>query len=233
MFQSPEKIVDLSNPIEEGIPVWPTFPSPRLEKTRWAARDGFTMEKLELFTHTGTHIDAPQHFVPEGKTLDDFPIDQYMGEGVALDITPKEPGDEITVEDIEQYEDDIEEGDVIMLHSNWDRFHGRTAEYLFEFPFLTAEAAEYIASLNPKAIGTESTSVAGWGDELPNHGPVTDIGADESHLPLLENEISIIEEIRNLDEVLDGEDTKRAFFVYTPLNLQNTGGSPVRAFAFL
>jgi len=233
MFEPPEEIIDLSNPIDEDVPIWPTFDRLRCEQTHWAARDGATMERVEMASHTGTHVDAPLHFVPEGKTLDDYPVEKFMGEGVAVDLAPKEPESPITVEELERFESEIEPGDVVMLHLGWDEYHGRTEEYLFEFPYLTGEAARYLADLGPKAVGTDGASVGGWVDEVPAHGPATDVGPDESHLPLLENDIIPIEELRNLDRVLDGDRTRRAFFCYPPLNFHGTSGGPVRAFAFL
>jgi kynurenine formamidase len=233
MHPEPEEIIDLTNPIDHDIPTWPTLPPVELIRTAWGARDGFTMERVEMATHTATHIDSPLHFIPEGKTLDDFPISKFMGEGIALDLTPKEPEEAITVDDIEPHADEIRENDVVMLHTNWHQYYGLTAEYLFEFPYLTKEAAEYLAELNPKAVGTEGASVGGWFGEVDAHGPATDVHPADSHLPLLENEIIPIEEVRNLDQVLDGAETRRAYFFYIPLNFQGTSGSSVRCFAFL
>jgi kynurenine formamidase len=156
-----------------------------------------------------------------------------MGPGVAIDLTPKAPEEAITVTDLEQYDDEINEGEVVMLHTAWDQYYGNSAEYIFEFPYLTGDAAEWLAAREPKAVGTEGASVGGWTDEVPGHGPATTVGADESHLPLLQNDIIPIEEVRNLDQVLDGADSRRAYFFYPPLNLQGTSGSSVRAFAFL
>lgn len=233
MFDQPREIIDLSNPIENGMPVWPTFPEVDVTHTAWAARDGFTMERARMNTHTGTHVDAPRHFIPEGKTLEDFPIETFMGPGIVIDITPKEPEEAIDPADIEPFEDEIEPNDVLMLHSGWDQYHGRTPEYVFEFPYLTGVTSQYLADLNVKAVGTEGASVGGWDGEVSNHGPETDVGADESHLPLLENDIIPIEEVRNLDQVLDGADSRRAYFFYPPLNFHDTSGGSVRAFAFL
>ncbi|WP_136591024.1 cyclase family protein [Salinigranum halophilum] len=228
-----KEVIELSNPITEGIPVWPSFPQIELDQTSLAARDGFTMERLEMRSHTATHIDAPAHFIPEGKTLDDFSIESFMGEGVVIDLTPKEPEEPITRADIEAYESDIQPGDVVMLHTGWDEYYGQTPEYLFEFPYLTGEAAEYVVSLDPKAVGTEGASVGGWYDEVPAHGPSTDVHPADSHLPLLENDVFPIEELRNLDQVLDGADSRRADFFFPPLNVQGTGGCSVRAFALV
>ena len=233
MFEPPDEVIDLTNPIDEDIPIWPTFERLRCEQTDWAARDGFTMERVEMASHTATHVDAPLHFVPEGKTLDEFGIEKFVGEGVVLDLTPKEPASTITVEELEAFESAIEPDDVVMLHLGWDEYYGRTEKYLFEFPHLTGEAAQYLADLDLKAVGTDAASVAGWVGEVPAHGPSTDVQPDESHLPLLENDVLPIEELRNLDRVLDGAETRRAFFCYPPLNYRGTSGGSVRAFAFL
>ncbi|MDR9429419.1 MAG: cyclase family protein [Natronomonas sp.] len=233
MLDSVEKIIDLSNPIESNIPTYPNFPNVRVETTDYAARDGFTMEKVEMRSHTATHVDAPLHFIPEGKTLDEFPIETFMGEGIVLDLTPKEPAEPIMPEDIEPFVDDIEQGDVVMLYTGWDDYYGWTSEYVMRYPFLSGEVAQYLAELEPKAVGIDTPSVAGWVDEVPAQGPVTDIGADESHVPLLENDIIPIEELRNLDQVLEGADSRRAYFFYPPLNLHGAGGASARAFAFL
>lgn len=229
----PEEIIDLSNPIAHDIPVWPEQPALELIRTAWAARDGYTMERVKMQTHTATHVDAPCHFIPEGKTLDDFPVSKFMGPGVALDLTPKDPGDPITVSDIEAYRDEIMENDVVMLHTGWDEYYGRTPEYLFEYPYFTGETAQYLADCGIKAVGTEGMSVAGWTGDAPAHGPTTDVGADESHVPLLDNDVIPIEEVRNLDQVLDGADTRRAYFLFPPLNYHGTSGSAVRCVALL
>lgn len=232
MFES-NTIIDLSHPIDETIPLWPTFPPIELEKTQWAARDVVTMDRVEMRTHTATHVDAPLHFIPEGKTLDDFSIEKFMGPGVVIDLTPKEPEEPITPADIKPYEDVIEPDDILLLHTGWDQYYGRTEEYLFEFPYLKGETAEYLAGLQPKAVGTEGASVAGWKGEVPNHGPATDVPPEDSHLPLLENDILAIEELCNLETVLDGDSHQRASIFYPPLNFHDTSGSSVRAFAIL
>lgn len=233
MFDTPDEVIDLSNPIDNGIPVWPSFPPIDLKHESLAARDGFTMEKVTMRTHTATHIDSPRHFIPEGRTLDEFPVSKFMGEGVVLDLTDVGNSAAISVDDIAQYEDDIEAGDVVMLHTGWDQYYGTTDEWMFEFPHLSGEASEYLANLEAKAVGIDTPSVGGWYDEVPGHDASTDIHPADSHLPLLEDDIIPIEELRNLDSVRGDAETRRAYFFYPPLNFQDTSGSSVRAFAFL
>ena len=233
VFEPPDEVIDLSNPIDESIPTWPTLEPVRCEQTDWAARDGFTMERVEMATHTATHIDSPRHFIPEGRTLDDFSMEKFMGEGIVLDLSCRDSGNGISKSELQRFQTQIEPNDVIMLYTGWDDHYGRTPESLFEFPYLTGDAAEFLAAQEPKAVGIDTASVGGWVDNVPAHGPATEVQPDESHLPLLENDIIPIEELRNLGTVLDGETTRRAFFAYPPLNYRNTSGSSVRAFAML
>ena len=233
MFHPPDRIVDLTNPVHPDMPVWPTFPPVELHQTSWAARDGATMERVEMRSHTATHVDAPLHFIPEGKTVTDYPLSKFMAEGVVLDLTPKSPGEAITADDLAPYDEEIRSADAVMLHTDWDEYYGRTTEYLFEFPYLTGDAASYLADRDLDAVGTEALSVAGWTDTVPNHGPTTKVPPAASHRPLLEQDTLPIEELRNLDRVLDGADTQRAYFMYPPLRLRDAGGASVRAFALL
>jgi len=233
MFQPPDEIIDLSNPIDETIPTWPTFEPVRCEQTDWAARDGFTMERVEMATHTATHVDAPLHFIPEAKTLDDFPLEKFMGEGIVLDLSERDGKITITESELREFDPEIEPDDVVVLYTGWDQYYGRTPEYLFEFPHLSGNASQYLADQDAKAVGIDTPSVGGWVDEVPAHGPSTEVQPDESHLPLLENDVIPLEELRNLDEVLAGETSRRAYFCFPPLNYQDTGGGSVRAFAML
>jgi kynurenine formamidase len=231
-----EKIVDLSNPIEEGMPIWPQYAADeanRLYPIKWAARDGDNTEWTEMTTHTGTHVDCPYHLKETGATQDEYPVEKYMGEGIVIDVSPKKPGGHVTEDDIDQYAGEINAEDVVMLHTGWDEHYGRTTEYLFEYPFLHPDAAQRLADLEIKAAGIDSMSFGGWTFEAPNHGPATDISARDSHEPLLGNDIVLIEELRNLDKVLEGESSNRAYFCFPPLNYQSTGGGNTRAFAIL
>jgi kynurenine formamidase len=232
MFEPPEDVIDLTLPVEPGMPVWPGFPEVSVEQTSIRAKDGFTMDHLSMHTHTGTHIDAPAHFVPEGPALEDFHVSKFTGETVVLDLTPCENAETITADRLEPFADAITPGDNVFLHTGWDEYHGRTPEWLFEFPHLAEGASEWLAERGASVVGIDTPSVGGWFDEVPNHGPSTDVHPEDSHLPLLAEGVLSLEELCHLDAVLDGADTRRVFACFPPLNLQETSGSSVRAFAF-
>lgn len=225
-------MIDLTRTLEPGMPVWPTLPLFRCERTGSLETDGSTMEEVEMTTHTGTHVDLPLHFVQDGEPLDAFGLDRFIGEGVVLDVSGGEPGDPIGPEDVEPLLANIREGDVVFLHTGWDEHYG-TPEYVFEYPFLSAETAQVLAETEPSAVGTDALSLAGWAETVPEHGPTTDVLPEQSHVPLLERGIIVVEELTNLDKVLKGRSGRRARFFFPPLKLRGTGGAPVRAFAVL
>lgn len=233
MFEPPDDVVDLTLPITPGMPVWPGFPNVSVEQTAIRAKDGYTMDHVEMRTHTGTHVDAPLHFVPEGKSLDDYGVQKFMGEAIVLNLTPCENTETLTADRLEPFADDVEPGDVVLLHTGWDRYHGRTPEWLFEFPHLAEDAATWLADRGASVVGIDTPSVGGWYEEAPNHGPTTDVPPEDSHLPLLTEDVLALEELCNLDALLDGGDTRRAYACFPPLNFQDTSGSSVRAFAFV
>jgi kynurenine formamidase len=86
------RFYDLSQPITAGCPGWPDYPSTVLETVCTTAREGFNAERLDIITHTGTHLDVPYHFYDEGKRLHEVPADEFQGPAAVLDLRPLEPG---------------------------------------------------------------------------------------------------------------------------------------------
>lgn len=228
------KVVDLTHLMYRDMVSWPTLPSLMYEHTALAARDLYTMTVItRMTTHIGTHIDVQSHFVPGGKSIEDYSIENFIGEGVVLDLSWKKAGEEISVEDLKKYENDIREGEVVMLCTKWDKKNRYTNEYLFQWPHLGVDAAKYLVSKRIKAVGIDALSIGGWMDTVPGQEPVAKSSPVEVHRILLRADIIIVEELTGLDEVLDGKKTARAFFVFAPLKLSGAEGSPCRAFAFV
>jgi kynurenine formamidase len=230
---NPKRIVDLSIVLYNSMPAWPTQLNFIYEQTNNAARDGTTMHVIhQMTTHTGTHIDTPLHFVPEGKSVDQLPVEAFMGEGVVIDLSHKKPKEAITVEDLKKFDDTVKTGDVLMLHTGWDKRFGFNKEYLFEWPFLVEETARYLVDIGVKALGVDTLSVGGWGGDVAGHGPTTREDSNaETHRILLGAGIVLVETLRNLDMVLDGTRARRAYFIYAPIAIQGAEGGPCRALA--
>ncbi len=79
-------IVDLSVPISEDTPVYPDDPPVSIKLWAVIDRDGYYMNVLKMGEHSGTHVDAPAHFLPGGKTIDEMPLDRFFGKGMVIDV---------------------------------------------------------------------------------------------------------------------------------------------------
>lgn len=125
--------------IEEGMQTFPTYWHPFVEITQ-LGRHGLEnreTRKLVLGTHTGTHIDAPRHFIPGGGTVDQIPLEQLVGEASVLDLSSFGPGMEVGREDLE-YVVGKRPVTRVLLQFNWDRYLG-TESYYNDSPFFRKE----------------------------------------------------------------------------------------------
>ena len=82
-------IIDLSHILEDGMPVFPGSPDPVFEQMFTVAEDGFAEKKINIFTHLGTHIDAPAHMLKNGETLDILPVNVFFGKALRIDLPEK------------------------------------------------------------------------------------------------------------------------------------------------
>src|SRR4051794_36605906 len=99
-----QRVIDLSFPIHEGMTTFPVHWHPVVEITqlgRHGIEDRET-RKIVLGTHTGTHCDAPRHFVKDGQTIDQIPLDRFIGPAYVVDLTDSAPLQERTVTDFEK-----------------------------------------------------------------------------------------------------------------------------------
>ncbi len=123
----------------------------KYEPIKKAARDIFNVTVInQMHMHAGAHVDVPLHSVQEGKTVEQYPIDRYIGEGVVLDFRRKRPAEEITEEDIRIYEDSISDEDVVMLCTDWSKKRGYNSDYLYKWPYLGVPACNFLAERKVK-----------------------------------------------------------------------------------
>lgn len=207
------ELLDLTMPFsEKTIPV-PGHPCPRFEPLTTLERDGVRNTTMTISIHTGTHIDAPSHFIPDGASIDEIPIDRFCRPGVRLDLREMtQPGEPITLEHLEEAGFDASEsrGAILMLASGWSD-QAWQSERLYEAnPYLAQDAAEAIAEALPSALGLDFA--------------VDDTKPWPNHTILLGEEVLLIENLMRLPELpRDGFDVM-AF----PLRLVGENGGPTR-----
>lgn len=167
-------IIDLTFPIENGMPYYPGDPEPKIEKFTSIEKEGYVVHKLTIGTHTGTHVDVPSHFIPEGKTLDQIEITRFSGKAYVIAIEKEK----INKEDIPNVESEI-----LLIYTGTSK-SWKNGWNINKYSIITEEASKEI-SKRFKLVGIDSPS----------------IGSFETHRILLKNEIIIVENLANLDKI--------------------------------
>lgn len=207
------KIIDLSHIINPDISVFPGTEKPIFERKEI---EGYPEVKITMYTHTATHMDAPIHIIKGARTLDELPIDRFMGKAIVIDCKHL-AGKNITLDFLKPFEDKIRNVEFILFNSGWSS-KWKTEAYFEGFPTLTQEAATWLTKFKLKGIGLDSISLDSVPDlSLPNHKIV------------LAKEILIIENMTNLDSLPKGE----FIFQCLPLKIEKADGSPIRAVAMV
>jgi arylformamidase len=193
------KIIDITRPLSENIITYPGDIPPVFRKEEHGP---YLITNLYLSTHTGTHIDAPVHYLKTGETIDTIPFSHVMGTCRVLDVT--HAGTSITANHLKGRLDDVDRLLLKTSFSNTDRFEE-------SYPSLTADAARLITLCNMKCVGIDSPSI----ESYESDGTI--------HHQLLSHRCIIIE-LLDLSHVEEGDYT----LVALPLRLTGLDGSPSR-----
>lgn len=202
-------IYDVSVPIDNDMPVWPTDPAVKLTTASIPSIDRrrtIRVTSIQLGSHTGTHIDAPNHFVEGGKKLQDIPLKWLVGEVAVFHIAGVSS---INRRHLEQL-DWVGVKRVLFKTDNSD--HWQDEEFFEDYVYLEPDAASFLVERGLRLVGIDYLSVDRFGSE---HHP--------THLVLLPNNVVVLEGL-NLSEVVPG----RYHMVALPLNLQGVDGAPTR-----
>ncbi len=212
-----KKAVDLTQTLENGMPVYPGNPIPVFERTSTLEKNGVNLSKMELGSHTGTHVDAPRHFVSNGTSIDRIPVGHFIGEAVAVDLSNKPIGSGITAKDLEANLDDVvREGDIVLCYTGTSKYWGKS-KMNTNYTYLTEDGAKYLVSKKVRAVGIDFLSV----EKFKSSNPV-------AHKVLLEAGMFLIESLNNNLEQFVGQ---RLLFIGLPIKLKEGDGSPARCVA--
>ncbi|HYG68122.1 MAG TPA: cyclase family protein [Anaeromyxobacteraceae bacterium] len=203
--------LDVSVPLHAGLPVWPGDPPLVVSRERSLDRgDSANVTRLELGAHTGTHVDAPVHFVAAGASVDRMPLDATVGPARVIAI-PAAPA--IRRDVLERAA--IREGERILLRTaNSDRAWFREP-FRRDFVALALDAAELLAERRVRCVGVDYLSVGPFADEPGNA---------RTHRVLLEAGVWIVEGLE-LSAIKPGDWE----LVCLPLRVEGADGAPARA----
>ena len=213
------KVIDLTLTISEKIPTFPASPQPAFIPWENIEEDGYNLELLFLSSHTGTHIDAPHHFLEKGSKIHEISLKKLVSEAVLIK-SKKNGGQSITKTDIQKFEKKhgkIDGFSSVIFLTGWQR-NLQKKYYFTNNPGLSVSAAKYLASKKISLVGIDSPSI--------------DVGTDSKfsvHQIFAKKGMLIVENLANLDKIK----SPKFHLVVLPLKLKNTTGSPVRAIAFV
>ncbi len=212
------RVIDLTHTISENMPVYPGTESPSLSTACTVEKDGFKETLLHMYSHTGTHIDAPAHMFKSGITLDSFEIEQFVGSALVIDCSLLKDGEHINMSCVEAYGELAEKADFLLFRTGWDKKWGDSA-YFGNFPCISPEVADFVVSTGKKGVGLDVISI----------DPVS--ASDfENHKKLLsQNTIVIIENLCNLEKLGSGLIT----LIAAPLKFVGADGAPARVLALI
>ena len=215
-----DKIIDLTYDIEEGMTTFNAHwhPTVSIKQLGRLGFEGRETRKISLGTHTGTHVDAPLHFIKNGKTIDQIPLQKLIGQVTIVNYSNLKENQPVTVEMLRR----VKVSTKMLFKFGWGRFWGNKKFYT-GYPYFTKEAAEYLVSKKVELIGIDIPS--------PDNSN-TKLGSKEDsqiHKIFLKNGIILVEYLANLEKVTDYESWN---IVVLPLKIKGADGSPARVFIY-
>lgn len=230
--------VDLTHTLSSEAVFWPTAkPYARTTVFEGRTEDGYYYSAYSFCTaeHGGTHIDAPVHFAEGGRSVDEIPLEQLIGDAVVVDVQPQVAENRdyrISVEDFRAWESrhgKIPLGSIVLLRTGFGRYWPDAEKYLgtalrgeagaaaLSFPGLSEPAADWLVTQRDiKAVGIDTASI--------DYGKSRDF---RTHVRLMREDIPAFENVANLDKLPD----TGAFVVALPAKLAGGSGGPLRIVA--
>jgi len=212
------QIIDLTYVINEQMITYPTpwHPKVSVEQLGRLEVEGRETRKLTLGTHTGTHIDAPLHFIKNGKTIERIPLEKLVGDITIIDFSNFKDNQQITEEILSK----LPITKKMLFKFNWGRFWN-TSNFYKNHPYFTEEAANFLVLKNVELIAYDTPS--------PDDSRNTKDVDSPIHKIFLKNEIILVEYLANLDQIKNNEDWQ---IVVAPLKVEGADGCPARVFLF-
>lgn len=205
-------VLDLTHTITEATPLWPGTPAVQLEPLAEYGTEGYRETMLHFSSHTGTHIDAPAHLLRGGLTLDSFPPKQFAGTAVTLDCRNRSA---ITLSMLHSYETALSGAEFVLFDTGWSRYW-QTPDYFGAYPALEPQAAQYLAGMRLKGIGSDTVSLDPFMDDTL-----------AVHRILLGAGLLLLENLCNLSALTGRE----CFLTAAPLKIGCADGAPARVLA--
>jgi kynurenine formamidase len=228
---SVDRVVDLTRPLDPDVAMWPGTPAPSFETKVTVEENGFFARLWHLWEHTGTHIDAPAHFISGATTVESLPLAGLVCPAVVIDVADRcagKPDYAVTVDDVARFEaahGAVPRGAAALIHTGWDVLGDDRERYMgpegdLRFPGVGEEAARLLV---------EQRGVVGIGIDTLGIDPGNDAGFSVHRHATLVNGVWNLEGLVNLDQV----PPTGALLVTGALPLVGGSATPCRVFALI
>ena len=209
------KIFDLSQRVESGMSFFPGDPEPVVEPSPQISPP-WQITNLKIGSHTGTHIDAANHFIPGGRSIDQYGPERFILPGVLIRLPGLNNDQIIDLKMLEDHIPQIPKGGAAIIQTAWNRFW-KTPQYE-EHPYLSESATRALVAAGSSLVGIDALNVDS-----------TVQGTNHVHQLLLSEDILIVENLTGLSQLQPG---KLYQFSFLPLLISGSDGAPVRAVAW-
>lgn len=205
------RVIDLTLPLKSGAR------GVEMETARVLEKDGWNAKTLHVYSHAGTHMDAPVHFGVNDETIDAVALDRCMVPAWIVDLAGIAPRSLITKDHLGETEAKIKTGEGLLLRTGWSAYVGQE-KYRNDAPRISVELARWCAERRLAILGVEQHSVA----DVNNLEELSTV-----HKILMEAGVIIVEGLTNLGAITK----ERVMFIALPLKIADGDGAPVRALA--
>jgi kynurenine formamidase len=210
-------LIDLSHPIEHGMVTYPGLPAPAItdflsrdaSREKYAGQAEFHIGRIDMIANTGTYLDAPSHRWADGEDLAALPLAKLAFlPGAVIELRERSLRPEHITTDIR--------GRAVLIHTGWSRYW-RTGTYGDKsHPFVSREAAQFLADAGVALVGIDSVNIDDMADP-----------SRPAHTILLRSGVPVVEHLTGLDALAGREFT----FFAVPAPVRGLGTFAVRAFA--
>jgi arylformamidase len=201
--------IDISVPLYTGMVHWPDNPPCEIQQTMSIdSGDSCNLSRLSMGVHTGTHMDAPLHFIRGGKSIDTLPFEATVGSARVLEISDPQA---VKVAELEPHA--IQPGERILFKTSNSTRAWKSDTFVEDFVYISHEAAQYLAEKQVQTVGVDYLSVGGYRVDGP-----------ETHHALLGAGIWVIEGLN-----LSGVQAGSYELICLPLKMMGAEGAPARA----
>ena len=179
---------------------------------------------LTISCHAYTHVDAPLHYLVDGRDMASMPVDQWVGDAAVVDLTHLGANGEVTAADLERRAAHVRRGDIVLLRTDWtDKMYGRWPDYFTQSPYCPPETAEWLVAKGAKNIGFD------FFEEYCARLP--DFSSEDfpMHRVILGAGVVIMEGLTNLGAL----PRRRVDFAAPFYKIAKTEGAPARFFAMV